>query len=187
MKAAHKFMSMLGLTTIIVLIITFIKNRDASTTHVRSKVGSRLTFKVDAADLVAMSISDTSRYDLTEDGKADFAALMPTGGHTVYISGDEVSEPRPFTVSLFHQLKCLDIYHREYLKPTPRRVTLELQGCLNYLRQSLLCHANTRLESIKNSAIQAEKQYETVCRDWTKVYDAAEKNYASYLRRKTNI
>ena len=127
-----------------------------------------------------MSVSDTTRYSLNDEGSVDFASLMPTGGHTVHISKPDSPSPEIFTVALFHQLKCLEIYHREYLKPLPRQVTTELRGCLNYLRQSLLCHANTRLESIKNAEVQASKQYETICRDWTKVYEAAERNYGSY-------
>ena len=130
-----------------------------------------------------MTISDTTRYEMSEDGKIDYAGLMPTGGHTVHISTSDTSNssiPRTYTVALFHQLKCLEIYHREYLKPLPRQVTAELRGCLNYLRQSLLCHADTRLESVKNVKIQASKRYDTVCRDWSKVYEAAERNYNDY-------
>jgi len=141
---------------------------------------SVLAFDIEPGDLVAMSISDTTRYGLSNDGNIDYAGLMPTGGHTVHISTPDSPVPQTFTVALFHQLKCLEIYHREYLKPPPRQVTPELRGCLNYLRQSLLCHANTRLESVKNREIQASKQYDTICRDWTKVYEAAERNYNDY-------
>ncbi|KAF4614528.1 hypothetical protein D9613_002459 [Agrocybe pediades] len=139
-----------------------------------------LSFDVPPMDLVAMTITDTTHYDLNDKGSVDFASLMPSGGHTIHITGPGSEVPETFTVALFHQLKCLEIYHREYLKPVPRQVTAELRGCLNYLRQSLLCHANTRLESIKNDEVKASKQYDTVCRDWTKVYEAAERNYAGY-------
>ncbi|KAF9556154.1 hypothetical protein CPC08DRAFT_711400 [Agrocybe pediades] len=147
-----------------------------------------LSFDVPSMDLVAMTITDTTHYDLNDEGSVDFASLMPSGGHTVHIAAPGSEVPETFTVALFHQLKCLEIYHREYLKPVPRQVTAELRGCLNYLRQSLLCHADTRLESIKNDEVKASKQYDTVCRDWTQLYEAAEKNYAEYrawnLRRK---
>ena len=133
---------------------------------------------------MAMTVSDTSRYGLNEAGKVDYAMLMPSGGHTIHISTSNDSAPVTYTVSLFHQLKCLEIYHREYLKPLPREVTPELRGCLNYLRQSLLCHADTRLESVKNARVQASKQYDTICRDWTKVYEAAERNYHDYKSRR---
>jgi len=173
----------LCLTTVVVAFTGFFvvaRYSNMFTTAKPFQVSNRLTFDVELSDLVAMTISDTSRYDISDDGQADYAALMPKGGHNVHISREGASKPRPYTVALFHQLKCLEIYHREYLKPPPRQVTRELQGCMNYLRQAILCHANSRLESVKNEAIQAEKRYDTVCRDWTKVYEAAERNFEDY-------
>jgi len=176
-------------STVIGLTILYVISTSAPFLHVHNKADSDnhgkniIAFDVEPSDLVAMTISDTARYDLTENGNIEYASLMPTGGHTVHISTTDEPVPQTFTVALFHQLKCLEIYHREYLKPLPRHVTTELRGCLNYLRQSLLCHADTRLESIKNRDIQASKQYDTICRDWTKVYQAAEKNYEEYILR----
>jgi hypothetical protein len=170
----------LGLSILYVIISTVLPSF-----HVYNKGTSDdgkyfLAFDIERGDLVAISISDTTRYDLSDDGSVDYASLMPTGGHTVHVSTSDSPIPQTFTVALFHQLKCLEIYHREYLKPLPRQVTPELRGCLDYLRQSLLCHADTRLESVKNREIQASKQYDTICRDWTKVYEAAERNYNDY-------
>ncbi|KAF9256981.1 hypothetical protein L218DRAFT_936227 [Marasmius fiardii PR-910] len=127
-------------------------------------------------ELVGMSIFGTSRYTLDVAGTEDWKKLMPSGGHTVrfqhYNRNRNQTEMVPFTVSLFHQLKCLEIYHEEYIAsapPSPR-----VRHCLNYLRQQILCRMNLRLESTKDEGARSVRQYETVCRDWSLVYRAAE-------------
>ncbi|KAF8870909.1 hypothetical protein CPB84DRAFT_827121 [Gymnopilus junonius] len=103
-------------------------------THNKTKADDRiaktLRFDVEAADLVAMTISDTSRYELSEAGKLDYSRLMPTGGHTVHISTPNESVPRTYTVALFHQLKCLEIYHRNILSPYPMKSLRNCEGVL---------------------------------------------------------
>lgn len=87
-----------------------------------------------------MAFENTARYGLTDAD--DWAALLPSGGHVIRTWTDAHDDTH--TVALFHQLKCLDIIRQEYLgaqlKPLGKH-------CLNYLRQSVLCLADTRLES----------------------------------------
>ncbi|KAJ7817840.1 hypothetical protein B0H14DRAFT_3148042 [Mycena olivaceomarginata] len=141
---------------------------------------STLTFDVKVGELVGLTIFNTAHYGLDDEGAEEYARLMPSGGHTIHLAAGDNRQSQEFTVTLFHQLKCLQIYHQEYLKKPRSTPTPLLRHCLNYLRQSVLCHADTRLESIKNAQVQSSKEYETVCRDWTQVYDAAERNYAVY-------
>ncbi|KAJ6490179.1 hypothetical protein DFH09DRAFT_1053828 [Mycena vulgaris] len=152
-----------------------------------SSAASSLSFTVDVGDLVGLTIHNTARYGIDEEGGQDYAQLMPSGGHTIHLLSDRNRQPQVSTVALFHQLKCLEIYHREYSQKPRREPTSLLRHCLNYLRQSILCHADTRLESIKNEQVQANKEYETVCRDWTRVYEAAENNYAEYQKEQAKI
>jgi len=70
-----------------------------------------------------MSIGDTVRYQLSDAFAAEeYARLMPSGGHLVYVNDlhesparptrsdvEEKMGPKSYTVTLFHQLKCLDI------------------------------------------------------------------------------
>ncbi|KAK7042064.1 hypothetical protein R3P38DRAFT_304545 [Favolaschia claudopus] len=145
-----------------------------------------LTFDVNVGDLVGFTVFNTARYGLNDEGAEDYAKLMPSGGHTVHLASEDGQDIHAFTVTLFHQLKYLEICHHEYLKKPRSPPTPLLRHCLNYLRQSVLCHADTRLESIKNAEVQSSKEYETVCRDWTQVYDAAERNHASYKKLVNN-
>ncbi|KAG7100300.1 hypothetical protein E1B28_002075 [Marasmius oreades] len=141
-------------------------------------------------EFVGMSIFGTSHYTLDSAGQRDWKKLMPSGGHTVRFEipnaglgpdgADNHTETIPFTVSLFHQLKCLEIYHEEYVVDPPLPPSPRLRHCLNYLRQQILCRMNLRLESTKNEGAQSGRQYETVCRDWSLVYGAAEENYKQH-------
>jgi hypothetical protein len=87
-----------------------------------------------------MQIGDTTRYGI--DNPNDWAKLLPAHGHLVNIDG------KSYTVAMFHQLKCLDIVRHDYAaKKGPTDLS---RHCLNYLRQTLLCHSDTRLESIRS-------------------------------------
>lgn len=80
---------------------------------------------------------------------------------------------RTFHVSLFHQLHCLDVIRVGYL--TNRTHTFEhIQHCLRYLRQILVCHADTTLEDdipqfVKGSWTHSANGVGSVhrCKDWT--------------------
>jgi len=126
-----------------------------------------------------MDIFDTSYYDHDEDGGENWARMLPDGpdGHLVYLNNEDDATPTPYTVTLFHQLKCLELYHREYtMDPPPPKPSRMMRHCMNYLRQQILCQLDTKLESAKNDEARATKRYTSVCRDWTKVYEAASAN-----------
>lgn len=96
---------------------------------------------------VKMLIQDTVHYNTTrQDSKEDYARLLPSGGHQVHI--DDGDHAGPYTVALFHQLRCLDIISQGYRTQTyPGELE---RHCLNYLRQSILCIADNRLESVRS-------------------------------------
>lgn len=134
-----------------------------------------------------MRVIDAVRYDIgTEDAAEEWASLLPRGGYLVHI-GDPSSSasgipPKNFTVTLFHQLKCLDIIRQEYVTvPPPQPPTPLTRHCMNYLRQTVLCRPNLRLESAINDRGIAERNYETVCHDWTKVYEEADRNQRAFF------
>ncbi|RDB25882.1 Oxidase ustYa [Hypsizygus marmoreus] len=137
-------------------------------------------FSVTPGDPVALRYSATTRYQLDNaDSAAEFVSLLPNGQHTVYIDDDE-GPAQPYTVTLFHQLKCLDIIRRDYISPPAHPLSSTTRHCLNYLRQTILCRPNIGLESTKNSQGTAARSYESVCADWSEVYKEAERNHAVY-------
>ena len=55
--------------------------------------------------------------------------------------------------------------------------------CMNYLRQMILCRADTRLEPVRSPIGHARTMSEVthVCQDWSTVYEAAEENQREYM------
>lgn len=90
-------------------------------------------------------LQDTVHYQLnTTESVEEFAALVPIRGHTVPVGKQEITH----TVALFHQLRCLDILRSDYA--AQRGETRMGRHCLNYLRQSILCLADVKLEPAVN-------------------------------------
>ncbi|CCM06168.1 uncharacterized protein FIBRA_08409 [Fibroporia radiculosa] len=146
-----------------------------------------LKFAPSFTEPVGMHIGHTEHYQHnTSEGIAEWAKLIPAGGHVVYIDDDDDggdgSRPRAYTVTLFHQLKCLDVIRAQYAAPQVPAPPL-LRHCMNYLRQSVLCRPNLRIESVKNSVGTAIRSYDAVCRDWTTVYEEAQRNHEQYAAR----
>ncbi|KAJ7609356.1 hypothetical protein DFH06DRAFT_187600 [Mycena polygramma] len=123
---------------------------------------------------VAMHFSASSHYQVdAPDSDLEYENLLPTGGHIVHVGN------RPYTVTLFHQMKCLDILRRQYLSQKPPSPLT--RHCLLYLRQTIICQSNPRIESVRNTVGSANRRYDGVCRDWTLLYDEAERNHRQYI------
>ncbi|CAL1696226.1 unnamed protein product [Somion occarium] len=126
---------------------------------------------------VKMYIQNTIHYNpQTSLGAAQFSRLLPAGGHLVHLNttGEDVT----YTVAMFHQLRCLDIIRNDYVSGTSSPL---LRHCFNYLRQSILCLSDTRLESVRSplAPTLVSLSSDHVCRDWTSLYAAAEMVYNS--------
>ncbi|THU88475.1 hypothetical protein K435DRAFT_679731, partial [Dendrothele bispora CBS 962.96] len=140
---------------------------------------------------VVMHYSETTHYQLDHmDSNHEYAKLLPSGQHLVTVD-DDSGVTKNYTVTLFHQMKCLDIIRRTYVKHwrSGRSRTIwsnpdEIftQHCLNYLHQTILCRPHLGLESTHNSKASASRDFEMVCRDWTEVYKEAECNHAMYTQ-----
>ncbi|KAJ6450729.1 hypothetical protein C8R47DRAFT_956351, partial [Mycena vitilis] len=85
-----------------------------------------------------------------------------------------------YTVTLFHQLRCIGIIRAQYKLAPDAPISSRTEHCLNYLRQTILCKPNFRLESVDNEFGHTDHSYETVCRDWTALYREAERNQMAY-------
>jgi hypothetical protein len=151
--------------------------------HLTHCLGS-LKFRVPPSEPVGMSISYSTHYQIdTKEGEEEWAHLLPSGGHLVHL--DHTGDIRPYTVTLFHQLKCLDYLRQQYITIHDDVSMPYTQHCLNYLRQTLLCQANIRIESAKDAG-SASRRYDVICNDWTRVYEAAEQNHEAFLTRATS-
>lgn len=134
-----------------------------------------------------LSHEDSFHYALeTELGIAEWNATLPSGGAVLRLGPDH----RSFTLSMFHQLRCLNIirdtlvylYHDRSAGMESRRARMA-EHCMNYLRQTVSCRADLRLETVRapsGGQVTASDITHT-CKDWTAVYRAAEDNYERYL------
>lgn len=125
-----------------------------------------------------MSLEPTIHYQLEgPEADADWDALAPRKG-IIHLG----SQSHPFSIALFHELRCLDIFRQEILSFRQENSTRvqELSAlsrhCLNYLRQTTLCRADMSLIAIlgHHHGELFPDTYE--CKDWRRVYAALEDN-----------
>ncbi|KAF9467897.1 hypothetical protein BDZ94DRAFT_914742 [Collybia nuda] len=146
------------------------------------------TWEIPPLDTVKLSMENSVHYDIdTPLGIAEWNSTLPKSGGMLYLGPDR----RPFSISMFHQLRCLDIIRAEVVQQAKlkesgqknRSASILAVHCMNYMRQMVMCRANTRLESVRRSAgPHVTVPYVThTCRDWSSVYEAAEKNWEEYL------
>ncbi|KAG2151243.1 uncharacterized protein EDB93DRAFT_1103191 [Suillus bovinus] len=90
-----------------------------------------------------MAFEDSVHYQMnTEDGRAEWASLTPGNG-LVYL-GEQ--RGHPFSISMFHQLRCLDILREDIVRANSSAALS--RHCLNYLRQMIMCRSDAQLENI---------------------------------------
>ncbi|EPQ56286.1 hypothetical protein GLOTRDRAFT_138062 [Gloeophyllum trabeum ATCC 11539] len=129
-------------------------------------------------------IEDTVHYQInTEDADEHWASMFPSGGGFVHLG----PHYRAFGISMFHQLACLNDIRQTLATPLADRTAAQLESnhrCFNYLRQTLLCEPELRLEpeSDKLNELGLNEVVDGLgmkhsCRDWTVVYEAMESNY----------
>ncbi|TFK40273.1 hypothetical protein BDQ12DRAFT_697670 [Crucibulum laeve] len=119
-------------------------------------------------------------------GISEWNTTLPSNGGLIYLGKDF----RPFSISMFHQIRCLNIIREAVATRNAQRLTTKptviVHHCTNYLRQMVLCRANTRLESVRRPVgPHVTNPYVThTCKDWTVVYNEAERNYDTFINRR---
>lgn len=135
-----------------------------------------------------MSLENTAHYAFdTPEGRAEWDTTLPSGGAVIHLGPRQ----RPFTVGMFHQLRCLGIIRGIlddfYRDTNSHEISLDrsvIAGhCMNYLRQMVLCSSDVRLETVRAAKGHGLTVPDVthVCLDWEAVYRAAEENYQTYI------
>ncbi|EMD36960.1 hypothetical protein CERSUDRAFT_95228 [Gelatoporia subvermispora B] len=140
---------------------------------------------------VALTLEDSRHYALdTPDAPAEYRSLYPGDGLGFVRLGPQ---RRFFGLAMYHQLHCLDslrgaILGTHHMRSgggeKEKRDVEHSAHCLNYLRQSILCAADVTLEPevVRGSEDVEEGLGVThVCRDWSRVYDFAERNWQEWV------
>jgi len=154
---------------------------------------SQFTWAIPPLGRVHLAVEGSVHYSLYSD--AAWNSTLPSGGGLLHSIDTNTQEEQIYSISMFHQLRCINIVRREILQrakdriihrdlPPPSRLS---HHCMNYLRQMILCQSDVRLQSCRSDrGSQITVAYVThTCNDWSAVYDAAEENERAYLARRT--
>lgn len=140
---------------------------------------------------------DDELYGLFADD--DWASNFPLGNGWVLYGpeGGGRSTKRKFALSMYHQLHCLDAMRYGYVGARGSMFVWPGNGtdadhhfnhCLSYLREAILCAADTTLEtsrSVLNPSGNADNGASGMgithkCRDWTQVRAYLEQHYEEH-------
>lgn len=118
---------------------------------------------------------------LSPTGRAEWSAIVPGSG-MVYIG----THHEPHTVSMMHQLHCLDIIRGDIVERNGTRKEPELvMHCLNYIKQMILCRGGLYLEPMVGTDPSPIGVHQ--CRDWSMIYREVEKNQKEYARSRSML
>ncbi|KAF8520738.1 hypothetical protein BU17DRAFT_75563 [Hysterangium stoloniferum] len=143
------------------------------------------TFSVPQLRPVRTFIENTAHYQISGDD-AEWAALIPGDG-VVYIG--EGKDAQPYTISIYHQLRCLDIIRKGIVSleanttsGVPKNSLTPLtHHCVNYLREMVLCRSDIDTDSILGRPKPAVTPDLYQCWDWEAVYTAVKDNQRAHM------
>jgi hypothetical protein len=135
------------------------------------------TWDAGPLDTVLMTVHNTINYQLNGTrADAQWAAMMPPGEGLVHLGPNK----EPFMVSMFHQLRCLNIIRQAYEAGSHGNKEMDAIGfhCLNYIRQMVLCRGDRRMERVVDpyGAHAVQVRDTQTCKDWRAVYSMVENN-----------
>ena len=124
-----------------------------------------------------MDVHDTVHYPLNgSDADSQWNAMIPTDGGIIHLGPNK----EPFMLSMFHQLRCLDIIRRAYMEGSRGgdASTPISRHCLNYIRQMVLCRGDLRLQRVVDPYGEHAVQFRDTqtCLDWRVVYAMVQDN-----------
>ncbi|KAF8960223.1 hypothetical protein BDZ97DRAFT_1734973 [Flammula alnicola] len=177
---------------IVALILSFLFNSVGTTVYLSGLKNLSPTNKDPnqlpiSARTVALEIVDSGRYGMKDDN--DWASAFPLGHGFVKIGADDDSF---YAISMYHQLHCLNSFRKMFNghRNASRAAHDEMHilHCLTYLRQTMLCGADTTLEPAffaqNTDGRKTEAAYGVgvthECRDWVQIREFAEDNYATW-------
>jgi len=157
---------------------------DLDIPYLSSSVKVSPTWDIGNLGKVRMLLENTRRYQLdTEEGGKEWESLVPEDGGIIYQRNPDTGELEAYTISMFHELRCLNVIRLELVRPSrfesPAPNEPVVTHCLNYVRQMILCRSDLYLESVKAPVgpHDVDITHVRTCNDWSKVYDAASNQF----------
>ncbi|KAJ7352500.1 hypothetical protein DFH08DRAFT_89119 [Mycena albidolilacea] len=147
--------------------------------HTYSYVGEDYprAWPIPMARPVLMPLENTHRYMFDNpESDQEWAAMTPRNG-IIHLG----EQRRPFSISMFHQLRCISLLRKEMVSAQKTGVVKPEsqlnQHCINYMRQMLFCAADPVLDTVLGPQSRPTVTPEFFeCKDWQLVYDEVEKN-----------
>lgn len=127
--------------------------------------------KLDQVMMRVLHLSPNYALNLTS-----WSHQLPSGGHTIHLTEPDGSGTGTYTISLFHQLKCLEILRDAYQDEGSHRTTRKslTAHCMNYFRESVLCSAD--MHNMPQGTRHTYAGYDFLCFDWEILFEEAERN-----------
>ncbi|KAK7676289.1 hypothetical protein QCA50_020743 [Cerrena zonata] len=140
-------------------------------------------------DPVALEYEEIEYEYAATDNYINWDAIVPPGRG--FIRYDKGREEKYYAVTLYHQIHCLnnlEAVFRAYRNGSALHVDAHLMHCFGYLRQLVLCAADTTLEPSETMVNRHGQVRHIVfgtgamhqCRDWRQVWDYAAENYQTW-------
>ena len=147
--------------------------------------------------LKVIDAEESDRYGLHDDN--DWASVTPLGKGFVKI-GDRDGVEDYYAISMYHQFHCLNDF-RKMLSGRQRNESraehdkMHVVHCLAYLRQMILCNADTTLEpafsALNTDGRKTKAAYGAgvihQCRDWEQIREFSEVNFQSWKDETTGF
>ena len=154
----------------------------ASALTLRDAKGRRLSVE---RKEVALQFDSWTRYKL--NSAQQWAPLFPEGG-IIHLEPERI----PYTVSMMHQLRCLDVIRDQLSRPRSERDTEPTRHCMNYIRQMATCRGDLQFDPIQypHKVNALDPHAVRRCRDWRAVYDAVWKNqqeHRGWMKGNSNV
>ncbi len=130
---------------------------------------------------------ENSKHYQIEGDDEEWNRLLPGDG-TVYLNSSWTDGMQVYTVSMYHQLRCLDIIRKKiaeverriHHEPDFNAITPATQHCINYLREMVLCRGDLDLDTVAGLPKSEVQFSQYQCWDWEAVYSAVQKNQDAY-------
>ncbi|THH13068.1 hypothetical protein EW146_g7117 [Bondarzewia mesenterica] len=137
---------------------------------------------------ISYTFESSTRYTPTSSSLPSWFASLPHQLGYIRLGPNK----RIFAISMSHASHCVYLFAKaiaeDWLSADEGGNEEHLHHCLNYVRQHLLCEADTMLEeygwleSAKQGVIGTGGGRERVCRDWREVYELVERNYWEWMK-----
>ncbi|KAL0955850.1 hypothetical protein HGRIS_002052 [Hohenbuehelia grisea] len=128
------------------------------------------TLPLDVRPVNMVFRGDHQHYALSGgNASAEWDSIVPEGSGIAFLG--DASESAPFVVSMWHQIRCLNHIRTALVNEVDTGFNYEYtHHCFQYLRQSILCAADTTIEPLDEAAGRPKSNATHTCRDWQQVH-----------------